>query len=459
MELVAPRVVIGGLSGDGGKTLVAVGLAGALRRRGLHIAPYKKGPDYIDAAWLGAAAGASGRNLDTFLMESEALGSSLARAKGADLLLVEGNRGLHDGVDATGTHSTAALARRIGAPVVVVVDATKSTRTLAACVYGCARIDPDLNLAGVVLNRVGSTRQERVVRDAFEALGGPPVLGALPRLGTDPLPSRHLGLVTAAEHSDRDTAIEFAAAAVSAYVDIDAILALAREAAPVQFPTLRSEVNQGASVRIAVLRDEAFSFYYPENLEALAEAGAELIEVSPLRSENLPAVDAIYAGGGFPEVHAAALAGNTSFVRSIRNAVSSGLPVYAECGGLMYLARELRVGDNSYSMAGVLDIVVEHTVRPQGHGYVEASVDSDNPFFAPGTSIRGHEFHYSRLVAGKLPPTVLQLRRGKGIGGCRDGLVVGNVWASYTHLHALATPGWAAALIALAIERRDCVQV
>ncbi|HSK11458.1 MAG TPA: cobyrinate a,c-diamide synthase [Vicinamibacterales bacterium] len=451
---MTPRVVIAGLSGDAGKTLVAVGLAASLRKRGLTVAPYKKGPDYIDAAWLAVAAGRPGRNLDTFLMPPAALGDSLARAGAVDVILVEGNRGLHDGSDAQGTHSTAALAKQLEAPVVLVVDATKATRTLAACVRGCAVIDPDLLLAGVILNRVASTRHERVIREAFAALGGPPVLGALPKLGDDPLPSRHLGLVTAVEHGASGRAIERAAATVTAHVDVEAVLAVARRARPATFPARAPrEAPNGRGVRVGILRDEAFSFYYPENLEALAEAGAEVIDVSPLRSPSLPDVDALYIGGGFPEVHAAALSANGGFLRSVRAAVDGGLPVYAECGGLMYLARELRVAGHAHSMAGVLDLAVEQTSRPQGHGYVEAVVDAPNAFFPVGARLRGHEFHYSRPVGGTTPGA-LRLERGTGLGGGRDGGVRGRVWASYLHLHALGTPSWAPGLVAAARGER-----
>jgi cobyrinic acid a,c-diamide synthase len=293
-----------------------------------------------------------------------------------------------------------------------------------------------------------------VVREAFAVLGGPPVLGALPRFSEAPLPARHLGLLPAAEHGASEQAIEFVADAVLADVDLGAVETLARAASPVTFPEPASpHLRPTSGVRIAVLRDEAFSFYYPENLEALTAAGARLIEVSPLRAAALPSVDAVYAGGGFPEAHAAALSANSAFQASLRDAVADGLPVYAECGGLMYLARELHVGGRRYPMAGVLDLAIEQTPRPQGHGYVEARVDAPNPFFPVGTRLRGHEFHYSRPIAGDIPPTVLQIERGTGLGASRDGIVTGRVWGSYLHLHALGAPGWATGLVAAAAGR------
>jgi cobyrinic acid a,c-diamide synthase len=457
MRLAKPRLVIAGLSGDSGKTLVSLGLTRAFSSRGIRVAPYKKGPDYIDPAWLGAAAGAPARNLDTFIMPSEALGTALGRARDAGLILIEGNRGLYDGVDAHGTHSTAALAKRLGAPVLLVLDVTKMTRTAAAIVKGCVELDPEVDLAGVVLNQVATERQENIIRAAMEQAGLPPVLGAIPRLRDDLLPGRHLGLVTVSEHPEHELALVRASEVVGSHVELDAVLARASQAPAVELPELPAPQEQ-AAVRIAVFRDEAFSFYYPENLELLEDLGAELIDVSPA-GEWPEEVDGLYIGGGFPEVHAPRLAEHRKMMEEIHHAASMGMPVYAECGGLMYLARELVVEGQAYPMAGVLDIQVEQTRRPQGHGYVVAEVDQPNSFFPEGTSLSGHEFHYSRIMEGAGPyGTCLDVKRGVGAGAGRDGLVAGRVWASYLHLHALGTPGWARSLVELAetyrIERQ-----
>ena len=450
MLLSTPRLVVAGLAGDSGKTLVTLGLARVLTARRLRVAPFKKGPDYIDAAWLGSAARAPGRNLDTFLMSTAALGGALARGVPADLVLIEGNRGLYDGLDAGGSHSTAELAKLLAAPVILVVDVTKMTRTTAALVQGCTTLDPDVNVAAVVLNRVGTKRHETVVREAIRRISGPPVLGAIPRISDDPLPGRHLGLVTAAEHPRRDDTVERVAELIETHMDIDALLEVARSAPEVTFPE-PSLCRPGAPVRIGVFRDEALSFYYPENLEALEEAGATLVFISPLADRALPEVDALYFGGGFPEVHVDRLANNGHIREAVRSAAADGMPVYAECGGLMFLARELIVDGVSRPMTGVLDLVVEQKARPQGHGYVEAEVDRSNPFFASGTRLRGHEFHYSRVIAGSdSGATTLRLDRGRGVGSGRDGIAKDRVWASYLHLHALGTPEWATSFAAVA---------
>ncbi len=454
-----PRVVVAGLAGDVGKSLVTLGLAGALRQRGWRVAPFKKGPDFIDAAWLGAAARAPARNLDTYLMSPAAIVGSVQRAaKSADLALIEGNRGLFDGADARGSHSTAQLAKLIGAPVILVVSAAKVTRTISAQVLGCRALDPELPLAGVVLNRVGTSRQEKVIREALAADTGVPVLGAIPRLEGQPLPTRHLGLVCAEEHPQREAALQAIAAAVGKYVDVEAVCAIAAQAEGMP-ASVAPEPPRSIErpVRIGVLRDAAFSFYYPENLESLEAAGAELVPISPLADDDLPAIDGLYAGGGFPEEYAAELAANRRLRLALAAAIGAGLPVWAECGGLMYLSRGLVRDGREHAMVGALPIVVEHTSRPQGHGYVAATIDGPNPFFDVGTRLLGHEFHYSRLSGPAGVETVLNVERGVGLGHGRDGVRVGNVVATYTHLHALGTPEWAPGLVRAARGGAACL--
>lgn len=456
-----PRVVIAGLSGDSGKTLLSVGMARAWQRRGLRVAPFKKGPDFIDPVWLGVAAGQPARNLDSFLMSPDALLASVESARGADLAVIEGNRGVFDGLDAEGTHSTAELAKSLRAPLILVVDASKSTRTVAALVLGCQALDPTLPLAGVILNRVASHRQERLIRQALAQVSSVPVLGVLPRLSRDPLPARHLGLVMPADRTDVDRAIEGIADAVEAAIDLETIHCLADRAPRLPTPAASAWLASppGSTVRIGVLRDQAFSFYYPENLHALTAAGAELVPISPLRDKRLPMVDALYAGGGYPELHAEALAANVELRVALAARIATGIPVWAECGGLMYLAAGLHCDGRRHAMVGALPVDIVQTDRPQGHGYVEATVDRENPFFPTGTRLRGHEFHYSRLVDGgadrtTVPATMLALHRGTGLAAKRDGMIAGRLFASYMHLFAPGVPTWAPAFVQAAREAR-----
>jgi cobyrinic acid a,c-diamide synthase len=453
----SPRLVIAGQSGDSGKTLVSTGLARTLANRGLGVAVFKKGPDYIDAAWLGAAARGEGRNLDSYLMPRDRILGSFARRCGeSDVVLVEGNRGLFDGMDAEGSHSTAELAKLLRSPVVLLVDAAKTTRTPAACVLGCQAMDPGLDLAGVVLNRVGSARHEAVAREAIRRTSGVPVVGVIPRMSGLDLPSRHLGLVTVVEHAGAEEMLQRAAEVVQRYTDVEAILGIARGAGSVDCPAAEESGRRRrgrAGVRIALARDEAFSFYYPENLAALEEEGAELVPFSPLSDERLPSCDAACLGGGFPELYAAALGGNRSLRADLKRRIDDGMPVWAECGGLIYLARELVVDGTAHPMVGGLPVTIEQTSRPQGHGYVEARVDVENPFLPEGLVLRGHEFHYSRPrdESGGLP-TILAMTRGVGVGERRDGFRRANVVGCYTHLHALGVPEWAPALVRAAAE-------
>ena len=454
MTTLWPRLVVAGLSGDSGKTLVCLGLCLMAKAAGAPVRAFKKGPDYIDAAWLRWASGHAARNLDTFLMGFEGAVSSFRRQALPDgVNIIEGNRGLNDGSDARGTHSTGELAKALAAPVLLVVNATKVTRTLAACILGCQKLDAEVRIAGVVLNQVGGQRHEGVLRQAVESICGLPVLGVLPRASGDALlPGRHLGLVTPDEHPRIGELRQNVLGLVGGRLDFERIWAVALRAPALGQAEACPTAPDGQGLKVGYLRDSAFTFYYPENLEALEAAGAELVPVSALSAAALPPdLDALYIGGGFPETHGAALAGNRGFLESVREAAHRGLPIYAECGGLMLLSRAILWEGHSYRMAGVLPFEVQVCPSPQGHGYVLLSVDRPNPFFPQGLRLRGHEFHYSRiLLEGEPPPTACAVERGSGCYQARDGVVVKNVLASYTHLHALGTPEWATCLLATA---------
>lgn len=451
---VAPRLVIAGLGGDAGKTVISLALLLALRRQGVAVRAFKKGPDYIDAAWLAWAGGRPARNLDTYLMGGDVtLGAFLRNAVTDGVNLVEGNRGVFDGFDTAGTHSSAELAKLLRAPVILVLNATKVTRTAAALVLGCQHFDPAMNLAGVVLNRVNGSRHERILRACIEQSCGVPVLGAVPKAEIEFVPARHLGLMTPDEHGFNDALEARLFADVAPKLDLPRLIEIAHRA-----PTLQPgsetpiELPDACGLKIGVLRDAAFSFYYAENLEMLERAGVELLPISSLSGGALPAsLSALYIGGGFPEVHAGRLAANQNFLGSLRAATESGLPIYAECGGLMLLSQAITWRGTKHKMAGMLPFAVEVFDTAQGHGYAELAVDAPNPFFAVGSRLRGHEFHYSRIVVQQEPPaTACAVIRGSGCGHGRDAVLVHNVWASYTHLHALATPEWAAGLLSAA---------
>ncbi len=461
-----PRLLISALRGGSGKTILSVGIIAALLRKDRAVFPFKKGPDYIDAGWLAMAAGRPCYNLDTYMVPpADVRASFLFRSSSDGIAVIEGNRGLYDGIDLEGSTSTAELAKLLQAPVLLCVDATKTTRTMAAVIAGCQQFDAEVHLGGVVLNRVAGARHESILRRSIETHCGISVFGAIPKLGRQDFPERHMGLVPTPEHRWAQNAVSAIADVIEGHVDL-AALAAAADGAPALPASGQSHAP--AAIRdtepptdaeptiIGVIRDAAFQFYYPENLEALEAAGAKIVFFSPLETEKIPAVDAIYIGGGFPETHAEQLAGNERFKNALKTLADDGLPIYAECGGLMYLGEQLVLGEKSYPMAGVLPIVYGFSKKPQGHGYTIVRVDRKNPYYPIGSEVRGHEFHYSRVLkwGGKDSDLVFAMERGAGIANGRDGAVYKNVLATYTHLHALGTPEWARAVVRNAVARR-----
>lgn len=460
MAATCPGLIVSGLRGGSGKTFLTMALLSCWRVRERRVVAFKKGPDYIDAGWLAMASGRPCYNLDPYLMSPEQILASYAhRTEAADAAVVEGNRGLFDGVDEHGTYSTAELAKLLGLPVVVVLDATKTTRTAAAMVLGLRAIDPELPIAGVVLNHVGNARHESVLRRSVELYGGVSVLGALPRLGDLGLPERHLGLVPPPESGDAKGILEKTAEVVSRHVDVHGLWKLAQKQTrgipQVHLYRAKRQTSR-CKARLGVIRDSAFHFYYPENLEALSDAGLELVEIDALKDPRLPEVEGLYMGGGFPEMFASALADNQGLRREIRSLVSDGLPVYAECGGLMYLGEGIRAQGRSYPMVGALPLWTEFTDRPQGHGYTALEAVVENPFIPKGELIKGHEFHYSRVVSLEESKVkfAFRVKRGRGLDGHRDGILKDKVLASYTHLHASSYEDWAWRMAECAAARK-----
>lgn len=465
-----PRLTIAGVRGGGGKTTLSLAVIASLRaHRGLTVTPFKKGPDYIDAGWLSAAARRPCYNLDPFLITKDrVLDSFLSHFRG-DIAVIEGNRGLYDGMDADGSYSTAELAKLLKSPVVLIIDCTKMTRTAAAVVLGCMALDREVKIKGVVLNRIAGSRHEAVIRASVEKYCGLPVLGALPKLPAGDLPERHMGLTPLHEHPDTEGSLRLAEEIARSYLDMEGIAAIGMSAEPlapegtatlVERAAEEASARSGpASVRIGVIRDTAFQFYYPENLEELEKGGAEIVDINALSDDRLPDIDALYIGGGFPETNALALAKNERFRESVRAMAEEGLPIYAECGGLMFLGESLMIDGVSYPMVGIFPLAFAMHPKPQAHGYTVAEVDRENPFYPVGAVLHGHEFHYSSVVAAAEDrPTVVALRRGEGIGNKRDGIVYKNVFAAYTHIHALGSPQWTAGLLRQAAAYRRARQ-
>ena len=483
-----PGLVIAALRGGSGKTIFSVGIISALKNLGHTIAPFKKGPDYIDAGWLALAAGRSCYNLDAFLVKKEfILNSFLTHTLPEDIAIIEGNRGLYDGIDLKGTTSTAELAKFLDMPVILCINATKTTRTMAAVVSGCMQFDPDVKIKGVILNRVAGLRHENILKNSIEHFCGIPILGAVPKLSKHNFPERHMGLVPTLEHDWAHRSVDAMSQVARKYIDLDQIKHIAKckgddlkEALKGRTSQDRSEKFQGLSQKlkrisahdpgldrknqragkdnhapvIGIIKDSAFQFYYPDNFEALVKEGAELVFIDSLTGEDIPQVDAIYIGGGFPETHADRLAGNKRFREQLKAMAENGLPIYAECGGLIYLGEELVLKDKSYPMVGIFPVSYSFSKKPKGHGYTIIYVEKKNPFFKTGVEIKGHEFHYSSVLnwRGNDSDLAFSIKRGTGFINKKDGLCYKNVLATYIHIHALGTPAWAKTMVRKAVE-------
>lgn len=439
------RLLIAATHRSSGKTTLSLGLAAALAQGGAVVAPFKKGPDYIDPMWLALATGRKCRNLDPYLMTPAQLRRCFADgAHGAELALVEGNLGLFDGMSLDGRDCNAALARQLQLPVLLVLDVRGSTRGVAPLLLGYQAFDRALQIAGVVLNRVGGSRHEGRLRAVIERYTDLPVLGAVaedPRLA---LVERHLGLVPCTEVDDARARVAAIGRIVGAQVELARVRALAAAAPPLALAPPR-RTPRGGGLRLAIARDRAFGFYYPDDLDALRRAGAELVFFDTLHDARLPAADALFIGGGFPERCVDALEANAPMRAAIRSAIEGGLPTYAECGGLMYLARSIHWQGRRAAMVGAIPGDAVMQPRAVGRGYVHLRETAAMPW--PGGSereLRGHEFHHSRLEG--LEPGARfawRVQRGHGIDGVNDGLVVHNLLASYTHLRDAGGSGWA----------------
>jgi len=440
-----PRIILGGTSSRAGKTLVSIGLMRALQNRGYKVQPFKIGPDFIDPSYHKFATGKYSRNLDSYMMKSRDIVETFQRnGKGADIAIIEGVMGLydsHDAIDEKG--STAEVAKILKAPVIIIANVERISRTAAAFVLGYKLFDKNVDIKGAILNRVGSEKHAHKARLAVERLAGMEVVGVMPRSESVRIPERHLGLVPAYEMDAIEKMFDFLAKFIETYVDVDRILKIANGAPELQ------KVEENAlyhsknnyDVKLGVMRDEAFTFYYEDTLDAFAANGAKLIYIDSFKDKKLPDIDALYIGGGFPEIFPDALERNKKLRERIFNFCDEGKPVYAECGGLMYLGEKLlnKEGEE-YEMVGYLPITTKMQEKFQALGYVRNVVIKDNPISRKNDILVGHEFHHSKVeLRGKVKYTCKTMR-GTGISGKHDGILLKNTLASYMHLHVLSYP-------------------
>jgi len=448
------HVLISAAHKSSGKTTLSIGLSAAFSARGLTVQPFKKGPDYIDPLWLSAACQRACHNLDFNTMAEKEIIATFARhAHGADVSIIEGNKGLYDGLDLDGGNSNAAMATLLGSPVILVIDVRGMTRGIAPLILGYQAFDPAVNIAGVILNKVGGSRHEGKIRAIIEHYTDVPVLGAVHRDESLEIAERHLGLVPSNETGEAEAKIKTTAERIAAQVDLDRVMEIAETAPIMTAPAVARPTTDKKKVRIGIARDAAFGFYYANDLEALEAAGADLIPVNTLTDARLPALDGLFIGGGFPETQMEPLEANRALRAEIRQAIEGGLPAYAECGGLMYLARSITWRGETFEMAGAIPADVVMHEKPQGRGYVRLRETGKGPWplvDAGGRpkEIPAHEFHYSSLEnlnqeADFAPEYAYEVLRGHGLDGKRDGLVINNLLASYSHLRDVDENRWA----------------
>ncbi|WP_445611172.1 cobyrinate a,c-diamide synthase [Hafnia alvei] len=437
--------LIGGTGSGCGKTTLTLGLLRALTRRGLRVQPYKVGPDYIDTGWHSAVSGVASRNLDAFMLPQPTLNWLYnQRAQAADVAVIEGVMGLYDGYGTDPNYcSSAGMAKQIGCPVILVIDGKAVSTSAAATVMGFCHFDPAVRIAGVIVNRVNSETHYQLLKQAIETYTKIPVLGRMPTLPSVSLPERHLGLITAHEQQGMDAIWDTLADSLEKHIDLDRLLALSDvQPAPNACAPALPASESGRGLTLALADDEAFHFYYPDNLQLLEQLGINIVRFSPLRDAALPACQMVYIGGGYPELHGETLAKNSSMRQSLRDAHQRGVAIYAECGGLMYLGTTLKdQSGNTHAMAGIFPGESRMEGRLKRFGYCQATAMHDTLLAAEGETLRGHEFHYSDFHTDF--PAVFQFEKQRdGVTQQRwlGGYQMGNTLASYLHLHFYQHP-------------------
>jgi len=427
-----------------GKTTISIGLSAALSGRGLRVQTFKKGPDYIDPMWLSSASKHTCYNLDFNAMnECEIKNLYALKLQGADISLVEANKGLYDGIDLSGIDSNAQLAKLLQLPVVLVIDTTGMTRGIAPLLLGYQAFDEDINIAGVILNKVGGSRHEEKLIRAVEYYSDITVIGAIGRNKILDIGERHLGLVTPNENNALSEKIAQIGRIVGGAVDLDKLQNIASNASNMALPAIVKSEKFALGIKIGVIKDSAFGFYYADDLEAFEKAGAKLIFIDSLQDQELPQIDGFFIGGGFPEIYMERLSANEMLRANIKKAIENGLPTYAECGGLMYLCNAIKWGKKEFDMVGVIEAKAIMNERPQGRGYTSFEVKDNHLWGGEGQNFAAHEFHYAS-IEGLKPDTEFAriIKRGHGIDGQNDGIIKYNLMAGFCHLRNCEDNSW-----------------
>jgi len=461
MSITSTPLFISAAHKSSGKTTITIGLLSALKNKGLIVQPFKKGPDYIDPLWHGSASGKPCYTLDFNTMAQDEILQLVARKmNGCDISLIEGNKGLYDGLDLDGSNSNAAIAKLVKAPVILVLDTRGMTRGIAPLILGYQSFDPDINIAGVILNQLGGSRHEGKLRSVIEHYTDVCVLGAVHKDKRLEIVERHLGLMPSNEDGEAQKKVTAIGEIISSQVDLDKIITISQQQTANKLdtfiPLATSVQTKKTILRLAYINDSAFGFYYPGDLEALQAAGAELIEVNSLKDTQLPDnIDGLFIGGGFPEERREELQANQLFRQAVYNAIENGLPTYAECGGLMFLCRNIISGNEQFPMVGIIPADAKMEATPQGRGLIRFSETELMPWPCDSTSstaksdtnstvISAHEFHYSHLINISKPLNyAYKIHRGSGIDGEHDGIVYKNLLACYAHLQDSRQNHWA----------------
>jgi cobyrinic acid a,c-diamide synthase len=444
------HLLISAANKSSGKTVLALGISAALHAKGLKVQAFKKGPDYIDPMWLAKATQRNCYNLDYWTQTDQEIKTLFGQqSRDTDLSIIEGNKGLHDGLAVDGSNSNAALAKLLNAPVILVLDTRGTIRGVAPLLLGYQQFDPAVNIAGIILNFVGGGRHASKLTAVIERYTDTPILGLVQRSPELELVERYLGLMPSNEDMLAQDKITGIANAVAGQVDLNKILAIAKSAAPPSMAEQQESSSPNCKLKIAYAKDEAFGFYYADDLETFAQQGAQLLPFDTLHDEELPVADALFIGGGFPENRLHKLAANTKIMQAIHHAIDQGMPAYAECGGLMYLCNSIKFKSEKSEMIGIIDADCEMFENPIGRGYTLLEKQPHHPW--PNIShqpIPGHEFHYSKLThTPEQAQYAFTVKRGFGVNGENDGILYKNLLACYAHQRNTQNNQWISSFI------------